>query len=173
MKRGEIFVLSILKFLSLAVSLLAAQLLTKLVIRFTILFVELDFTSASIIRMISLLAITFGLWFFLGFKEGYRNGFFDIRETLPAAGIATAFHVLLGIPFRFNPWVSGATRHVAGFLSLGSAYNSEERIAEIPLWAGILTAMGLAIALCALCLLAEKIGARKRLRDREALTENK
>ncbi len=170
MKLSDLPVLAIFKTLYLAVSTLAAAALTKLVIRFVILFVELDFLSASIVRMAALLLFTYGIWGYLNYKEGYRNGYFSLSESLAAYGVTAVLHVALGAIFRFNPWVSGATRHISGFLSLGGAYNSEERIAEIPIIAGILTAIGMSILLTVLGSFAEYAGARKRLRDREELT---
>lgn len=171
MRKSDIPVLSILKFLTFMVSFVAAELVTVMVIRFAVLFVELNFVSASVIRMCVLFAVSMGLWCFLCYKEGYRNGYFEIGESLTSAAIAAGVHVLLGCLFRFNPWVSGATRHISGFISLGSAYNSEERIAEIPFLAGVLTALGTAILMVALGLVAEYIGFRRRICHRELLTK--
>lgn len=171
MKNKDIPILAFLNFLSLLISCVAAELFTKLLIRFVILFVELDFASASAVRLFSLLLISTGIFCFLGYKEGYRSASFVREEAIPAVGIAALVHFLICLPTRFWPWFSGPTRHIAGFLSLGENYNAEERMAEIPfVW---LAVVGLCMALvwAALYLLSHYFGFKNRIRDREILTK--
>ena len=170
MRNKDLPILAFLNFLYLLVSCVAAQLFAKLVIRFTILFVELDFAAASLIRLAVLLAVSLGLFAFLGYKDGYRTASFVKAEAIPAVGIAALLHFLLSLLFRFSPWLAGPTRHLAGFLSLGSAYNSTERIEEIPAIALILVGLFVALLWAGGFLLASFVGARKRLRDRAELT---
>lgn len=170
MKNKDIPVLAFLSFLYLLVSCVVAELFTVLLIRFAILFVELDFFAASLIRMVSLFAISMGLFGFLGYKEGYRTARFMLAEALPAVAIASLVHFLICLPTHFSPWIAGATRHIAGFLSLGAAYNATERIEEIPF--GWLIAAGLLMAalLSGCYLLFSWVGFRNRIRDRAELT---
>lgn len=170
MKNKDIPILAFLNFLYLLVACVAAELFTILIIRFAVLFVELDFRAASAIRLCSLLAISTGLFCFLGYKDGYRNGFFEPSEAIPSVCIAAIVHFLICIPLRFTPWLAGATRHVSGFLLLGGAYNSESRIREIPFLGMIAIGFAMALIWSALFLLAEVIGSRHRLRDRDVLT---
>ncbi len=172
MKNKEIPILAFLNFLYLLVSCVAAQLFAKLVIRFTVLFVELDFAAASVIRLIVLLVVSLGLFAFFGYKEGYRTAGFTKDEAIPAAGLAALVHLLLGLVFRFTPWLCGPTRHIAGFLSLGAAYNATERIGEIPFVALLLVGLLMAILWAAGYLLLSYVGFRKRIRDRGLLVGN-
>lgn len=172
MKNKDVPILAFLNFLYLLVSCVAAQLFAKLVIRFTVLFVELDFVAASVIRLIVLLAVSLGLFAFLGYKEGYRAASFTRGEAIPAVGIAALVHLLLGLVFRFTPWLCGPTRHIAGFLSLGAAYNATERIEEIPFVALLLVGLFMAILWAVGYLALSYVGFRKRIRDRGLLTNH-
>ena len=134
------------------------------------LFVELDFAAASAIRLVVLLAVSLGLFAFLGYKDGYRTAGFQKEEAIPAVGFAALAHLLVCAILKFTPWLAGPTRHVAGFLSLGAAYNATERIEEIPFLALLLVGLLMAILWSGAFLLASYLGARKRLADREELT---
>ena len=170
MKNKDIPILAFLNFLYLLVACVAAQLFAKLIIRFAVLFVELDFAAASVVRLIVLLAVSLGLFAFLGYKDGYRAAGFQKEEAIPAVGLAALAHLLLCAVFRFSPWLAGPTRHMAGFLSLGAAYNATERIEEIPFGALLLVALLMAAIWSGAFLLASYLGARKRLADRAELT---
>lgn len=172
MKNKDIPILALLNFLYLLVACVAAELFTILIIRFAVLFVELDFRTASAVRLCSLLLISTGLFCFLGYKDGYRDGYFLPSEAIPSVGIAVVVHFLICIPLRFSPWLAGATRHISGFLLLGSAYNSEARIKAIPLWGLLAIGFVMALIWADLFLLARFIGSRHRLRDRDALTSD-
>lgn len=173
MRNKDVPILAFLNFLYLLVACVAAQLFTKLVLRFAVLFVELDFAAASAIRLVVLLAVSLGLFAFLGYKDGYRTASFVKEEAVPAVGLAALVHFLLGLLFRFSPWLAGPTRHIAGFLSLGAAYNATERIEEIPMIALILVGLCMALLWVAGFLLFSYVGARKRLADREELLGEK
>lgn len=170
MKNKDLPILAFLNFLYLLVACVAAQLFAKLVIRFAVLFVELDFAAASAIRLVVLLAVSLGLFAFLGYKDGYRAAGFQKEEAIPAVGFAALAHLLVCAILKFTPWLAGPTRHVAGFLSLGAAYNATERIEEIPFVALLLVGLLMAILWSGAFLLASCLGARKRLADREELT---
>ena len=170
MKNKDIPILAFLNLLYLLVACVAAELFTILLIRFAIVFVELDFAAASAVRLCSLFAISTGLFCLLGYKDGYRNACFTPSEAVPAVGLAALAHWLICIPTRFSPWLAGATRHISGFLLLGSAYNSESRIKDIPFWGAVAVGFAMALLWAGLFLLAQYIGFRKRLRDRGVLT---
>ena len=82
---------------------------------------------------------------------------------------ASLAHLLVCAIFRFTPWLAGPTRHIAGFLSLGAAYNATERIEEIPFVALLLVGLVMAVLWSGTFLLATRLGARKRLADRAEL----
>ncbi len=172
MKNKDVPILAFLNFLELAVACASAELFTILLIRFTVLFVELSFFTASIIRLISLLAISVGLFSFLGYKEGYRAAHFTPSEAIPAVSLAALVHFLICMPLRFTPWLAGPTRHIAGFLSLGSAYNATERIEEIPFYWLMIVGLFMAAIWAGSYLLSSYVGFRKRIRDRGLLTGN-
>ena len=102
MKNKDIPILAFLNFLYLLVACVAAQLFAKLIIRFAVLFVELDFAAASVVRLIVLLAVSLGLFAFLGYKDGYRAAGFQKEEAIPAVGLAALAHLLLCAVFRFS-----------------------------------------------------------------------
>ena len=172
MRNKDVSILALLNFLYLLVSCVAAQLFTKLILRFAVLFVELDFAAASAVRLVALLVISLGLFAFLGYKDGYRAASFVKEEAIPAVGLAALAHFLLALVFRFSPWLAGPTRHLAGFLSLGAAYNATERIEEIPFMALALVGLFMALLWAGGYLLFSYVGFRKRLRDRNLLTGN-
>ncbi len=171
MRNKDLPILAFLNFLYLLVACVAAQLFTRLILRFTVLFVELDFVAASVIRLVTLLVISLGLFSFLGYKDGYRSASFTKAEAVPV-GIAALVHFLICLVFRFSPWLAGPTRHIAGFLSLGAAYNATERVQEIPFIALIAVGLFMAALWVGGFLLSSYVGFRKRLCDRAALTGN-
>ncbi len=173
MKNKEIPILAFLDFLSLLIACVAAELFTKLVIRFSILFVELDFAAASLIRLIVLFGVSVGIFCFVGYKDGYRAAYFAPREAVPAVSLAALVHFLICALLRFTPWLAGPTRHLAGFLSLGAAYNATERIEEIPFLWLIVIGLLMAVLWAGSYLLFSYVGCRRRLRDRDALTNQK
>ena len=85
MKNKDLPILAFLNFLYLLAACVAAQLFTKLILRFAVLFVELDFAAASLVRLVVLLAVSLGLFAFLGYKDGYRAASFVKEEAFPAA----------------------------------------------------------------------------------------
>ncbi|MBO5305903.1 MAG: hypothetical protein J6B12_03985 [Clostridia bacterium] len=172
MRNKELPTLALLDFLSLLIACVAAELLTKLVIRFSILFVELSFVSASIVRLVCLLVISVGILSFIGYKEGYRSAGFVLSEALPAMSLAAVVHYLICMLLRFTPWLAGPTRHIAGFLSLGAAYNATERIEEIPFYWLAIVGFVMAAAWTGCYLLSSYVGFRRRIRDRGLLTGN-
>lgn len=169
MRNKDIPVLAILNFLQLAAMCAAAELFTILIIRFAVLFVELSFFSASIIRLITLLGFSVGLFAFLGYKEGYRVARFTPSEAVPAVSLAALVHFLICMLLRFTPWLAGPTRHIAGFLSLGGAYNATERIEEIPFYWLVIVGLFMAAVWAGAYLVASYIGFRKRIRNRGLL----
>ncbi len=169
MKRKDIPVYAILDFLYIAVSAVSARLFSNMIVKFVDLFVALDFFSASIVRVITLLIFFFGFVAFFAYMSGYREARFDKVESAAAASASSLFHFLLGILLAYTPWLFGATRHIAGFIAFGVNYNDNELIAEIP--TGILIVVGLlhACLTVGLMVVFHFLGFRKRLKNREEL----
>lgn len=178
MKRRDIPVYAVLHFLYIVVASVAARLFSNIVVRIADLFVELDFFSASIIRLITLFVFSFALIIFLSYKNGYREARFDKVESVASASVAALVHWLFGVLLGFipklglsyTPWLFGATRHIAGFLAFGVNYNDSGRVEDIPL--GLLALVGFLTA-CLIVLaatLANYKGFRARLAHRAELT---
>ena len=170
MKRRDIPVYAVLHFLYIVVASVAARLFSNIVVRIADLFVELDFFSASIIRLITLFVFSFALIIFLSYKNGYREAKFDKVESVASTSAASLLHFLLGLLFAYTPWLFGATRHIAGFLAFGVNYNDSGRVEDIPL--GLLALVGFLTA-CLIVLaatLANYKGFRARLAHRAELT---
>lgn len=170
MKRRDIPVYAVLHFLYIVVASVAARLFSNIVVRIADLFVELDFFSASIIRLITLFVFSFALIIFLSYKNGYREARFDKVESVASTSAASLLHFLLGLLFAYTPWLFGATRHIAGFLAFGVNYNDSGRVEDIPL--GLLALVGFLTA-CLIVLaatLANYKGFRARLAHRAELT---
>lgn len=170
MKRRDIPVYAILHFLDIVVASVAARLFSNIVVRLVDLFVELDFFSASLIRVITLFVFSFALIIFLSYKNGYREARFDKVECMASASVAALVHFLLGMPFTYSPWLFGATRHLAGFLAFGENYNDASRIEAIPF--GTLVAVALVGAVLTVIAIttANYVGFRHRLVHRQELT---
>ena len=170
MKRRDIPVYAVLHFLYIVVASVAARLFSNIVVRIADLFVELDFFSASIIRLITLFVFSFALIIFLSYKNGYREAKFDKVESVASTSAASLLHFLLGLLFAYTPWLFGATRHIAGFLAFGVNYNDSGRVEDIPL--GLLALVGFLTA-CLIVLaatVANYKGFRARLAHRAELT---
>lgn len=170
MTRKDVPVYAVLNFLYIVVASVGARLFSNIVVKIADLFVELSFFSASIIRLITLLAFSFALILFLSYKNGYREARFDKVECIASASVASAAHWLIGLLLAYTPWLFGATRHVAGFLAFGVNYNREEIIEQIPL--GVMAAVGFvtAILIVLAVTVANYKGFRTRLADRAELT---
>ena len=172
MKRRDIPVYAILHFLYIVVASVAARLFSNLVVKIVDLFVELDFFGASVIRLVTLFAFSFGLIIFLSYKNGYREARFDKVESVASTSAASLLHFLLGLLFAYTPWLFGATRHIAGFLAFGVNYNDSGLVEDIPF--GLLALVGFLTA-CLIALaatVANYKGFRARLAHRAELTRS-
>ncbi len=169
MKRRDIPVYAILDLLYIVVSAVSARVFSNIIVKIADLFVELDFFSASIIRVITLLIFFFGFVGFFAYVSGYREAKFDKVESAAAASASSLFHFLIGMLLAYTPWLFGATRHIAGFIAFGVNYNDNELIAEIP--TGTLVIVGLlhACLTVGVMVVFHFLGFRRRMKNREAL----
>ena len=172
MKNRDIPVYAVFNFLYIVIASFAARLFSNLAVKIVDLFVELDFFGASIVRVITLFGFSIALIVLFAYKGGYREARFDKVECVVSASAASRLHFLLGMPFAYSPWFFGATRHFAGFLAFGGNYNDNSRIEEIPFGTLVAVALITAVLTVAGITLANYVGFRRRLSDRQALTGN-
>ena len=98
---------------------------------------------------------------------------FDKKEVIPSALIASAMHFVIAFITLFSPWVSGATRHISGFIAYGDNYVSEHQMLTIPVLILALVGVGFALVYAGLIVLGAHLGVKKRLEDRAELLGEK
>lgn len=172
MKNRDIPVYAVFNFMYIVIASFAARVFSNLAVKIVDLFVELDFLSASIVRLITLFGFSAVLIVLFAYKSGYREARFDKVESVASSSAASLLHFLLGMLFAYTPWLFGATRHLAGFLAFGSNYNDDSRIEEIPF--GVLVAVALvgAVLTVVAITVANYVGFRRRLVHRQELTKS-
>ncbi len=154
------------------ICMLAAQLLnvaaSALTVRLGMAFMFTYF-GRSLIRLVTGFLVSSGVIGAVVWRESYKSMSVRPKQLIPALTLAGLVHLILCLPLKFYPFVAGGVRDLAGILSMGTAFASEEMIGEIRFWAYLVAFAVFLILEIAVALVCAKMGVRKRLKNREGL----
>ena len=153
--------------------LLGACILTMLVEAMLVFFIDhvvlLSYPVLTIIRIViySLgIPAVLGL---LGYYEGYREAECAKGELVGAYVLATLFHLLLSMLFKFQGFISGAVRFTAGLIHNQWSITQESLVEKTPYSLFLMVFLGYSILYLTVLLLSKYFGAQKRVCDRAEL----
>ena len=142
----------------------------SIVIKIVNLFIELDFFTAVVIRMMVSFLVVSGVPAVISYLVSYRMASFDVKNACGTFCLASLLQLAISLLLKFHPFIGGGTFYLAGIFESGSAFNESADIEYIGIIDYLLAfAVYFAVGL-ALYILCGKIGEKKRLRDREKLT---
>ncbi len=106
----------------------------------------------------------------VSFREGYKTGYLPILSTLISYLIATAMHFLFALLFSFEAFCAGGVKFIAALIKFGSAINSDTFSGKLDRFDLIPFFFVNSAVYIVIMLLFGKLGERRRLSDRAALT---
>ena len=169
MKKKDVAVNAAVYFVFVLLSCVFARVFSNMAVKLVDLLVELQFISASGVRVATLMLFSAFFIVFISFKYGYHTAYFDMNDSLVSSLLAVAVHFLLALATVFSPWVSGATKHIGGFVAFGDNYTSAEHMRAIPMLTLIMIGVLMALLYAGLLVLGTHLGVKKRFADRAEL----
>ena len=168
-RKKDVAVNAVVYFVFVILSCVFARIFSNMAVKLVDLFVELQFISASGVRVVTLMLFSAFFIVFIFFKYGYHVAYFDMNESLISALLSVAVHFLLSFVTVFSPWVAGATKHIGGFVAFGDNYTSAEHMMAIPMVTLIMIGVLMALLYAGLLVVGTHNGVKKRLSDRAEL----
>lgn len=150
------------------VVMLAEALLTKIVNQFVL----LDYFPLTIIRVVIYSIGVPAIIAALGYFEGYREAYISHGETAISCALALIPHILFAMLFKFEAFVSGAVRFVAGFIHNGTGITNDNLVNKTPYHLFLIVFAAYGIVYSLVLLYSRSLGASKRLCDRAELRKN-
>ncbi len=155
------------------ISMIAAVLLniavSALTVRLGLSLAHLGYFGRSVVRLVTGFAVCGGVLGAMVYRESYRSMKFSPGILIPAVTLAGLVHLLVCLPFKFYPFIGGGVRDLAGIMSQGFAFSSEEMIAEIRfVWYIVAFVIFLLFELL-VAVLCSYFGRKHRLKNREGL----
>ncbi|MBQ7384192.1 MAG: hypothetical protein IJV72_05315 [Clostridia bacterium] len=144
-----------------------------LAVKIVNLFVVVDYFTAAVVRLISSVVTVSGTVGAIVYFISYRKAEFEFGLASGAFWIATLLQLLLSVLFKFYPFIGGGSLYLAGFLEHGRYFDSLSSVEYIGIIDYLLAFVILALFNFAVYLLCGKLGAHKRLYDREKLLSEK
>lgn len=173
MKKRDVIVNAAADFVFILLACIFAGIFSSMGVKLSNKFVELGFMASAIVAIIFQLGFSVFFTAFFSYKNGYHVACFDKKEVIPSALIASAMHFVIAFITLFSPWVSGATRHISGFIAYGDNYVSLHQMLTIPVLILALVGVGFALVYAGLIVLGAHLGVKKRLEDRAELLGEK
>lgn len=134
-------------------------------------FVALPYPVLTVIRIVVYTVGVTVIQGVLGYNEGYREAECSVRETVLAGAAATVLHLLFAMLFKFQGFVAGGTRFLAGLLHNGWDVTYNTLINETPYLTFVGVFLGYAVLYVTVLTVAKYVGARKRIIDRAELRQ--
>lgn len=160
-------------FLGLLLSCLLTLAISPLAERIVNIFIVVDYFCAVIIRLVASLLTVMGVFGALSYLLSYKTAEFRASRAVAEFTIATLVQLALSLLFKFSTFISGGVIYLAGIFEHGSYFDDTSKLEYI----GIFDYLPAFFIFSALYLLAYvvcgRIGAAKRLKDRELLLSGK
>ena len=132
-------------------------------------FAVIPYPALTVIRIAVYTPGVIAILAVLGYSEGYREAECPVGETIVSGLLATVLHLIFGMLFKFQAFVSGAVRFTAGLIHNGLDITHDSLINETPYGLFLLVFLGYGIAYVATITISKYFGAQKRIIDRADL----
>ena len=132
-------------------------------------FVALPYPVLTVLRIVIYTAGITAIQAVLGYFEGYREATCSVSGTIVAGVGATVLHLLFAMLFKFQGFVAGGTRFLAGLIHNGWDVTYDTLINETPYLLFVGVFLGYAALYTAALTVAKYLGAQKRIIDRADL----
>jgi len=156
--------------------LLGACILTMLVEAMLLFFLDhlvlLSYPVQAIIRIVIYTVGISGVLGVLGYYEGYREVSCSVGETVAPWIPVAILHLLLAMLFKFQAFISGAVRFLAGFIHKGWKLTIETLVEKTPYSLFLLVFLGYTAWYILIFTICKYLGAQKRICDRAELRKN-
>ena len=132
-------------------------------------FVELTYFAKAIVRILSAFLTMGAVLGAVVYRECYKSLEYRPGWLSLSVGLAGLGHLLLCLMLMFYPFIAGGVRYLAGVISLGSNFVSDDMVGRIYLWEYLL-AFGIYLVFeIAVALIGGAMGKRMRLKGREQI----
>ncbi len=132
-------------------------------------FVAIPYSVLTVIRIAVYTPGVIAILAVLGYSEGYREAECPVGETVVSGLLATVLHLIFGMLFKFQAFVSGAVRFTAGLIHNGAAITHDSLINKTPYGLFLLVFLAYGLAYVAVITISKYFGAQKRIIDRADL----
>ncbi len=167
--KNKFFVGSGAVFLCLFSATLLNLPIMALIIKAIDLFVEVDFFAEAIIRLfVSVLTVS-GISGAVCYLVAYRSASFNASLFLGNFSISVLIQLAFSLLLKFAKFIAGGTLYLAGLFEHGRGFTATEDIEFIGLIDYLLAFFILSLITALTSIVCGKIGAKKRLKDREDL----
>lgn len=167
--KNKFFVGSGVVFLCLFSATLLNLPIMALVLKAVDLFVEVDFFAEAIIRLVVSVMTVAGISGAVCYLVAYRSALFNTSLFLGNFSIAALVQLAISLLLKFATFIAGGTLYLAGLFEHGTGFTANEDIEFIGLIDYLLAFIILSLITVLTSIICGKIGAKKRLKDREEL----
>ena len=156
-------------FLSIFSACLLNLAVMPLILRIIDLFVEVEYFAQMLIRIVISVAVVGGIPAAVCYFVSYRKAEFELPRACGTFSLVTLFQLLFSILLKFYPFISGGVLYLAGIFEHGTEFSSAADIEAIGFVDYLLAFVLLSVFNLVAYVICGKIGASKRLKDREKL----
>ncbi len=169
MKKTNLALNALLYFFYFVGSCITVMLAEALLIYIVEKFVALPYPVLTVIRIAVYTAGVTSLLAFLGHAEGYREADCPVGETVASGVLASLAHLIFAMLFKFQGFISGGVRFLAGILHNGWSVTYDSLINETPYLLFVAVCVAYSVLYVTALTLAKRFGAAKRVIDRAEL----
>lgn len=172
MKKTNLALNALLYFFYFVGSCITVMLAEALLIYIVEKFVALPYPVLTVIRIAVYTAGVTSLLAFLGHAEGYREAACPVGETVASGVLASMAHLIFAMLFKFQGFISGGVRFLAGILHNGWSVTYDSLINETPYLLFVAVCVAYSVLYVAVLTVSKRFGAAKRIMDRAELRMN-
>jgi hypothetical protein len=169
MKKLHIGLNFLFYFLYFLGSCILAMLVEALLVFFIEKFVALPYPVLTIIRIVIYTAGITALLSVLGYSEGFREASCSVGGTVTSGVLASVLHLLFAMLFKFQGFVSGGVRFLAGLIHNGWDITYDSLINETPYLLFVAVCLGYSALYITALTVSKWLGAQKRIISRAEL----
>jgi len=168
--KKQLFANTLIYLICLVAALLCNVAVEWIILKILNVLIEVTFLVSTIVSLAVAVLTVSGVFCALVAFEAHHDAVFCASDTVWPLLLAHVLWLPVAFLFRFYPLFAGGTRHLAGLLSMGGGFDHADRIADIPLWAYLVSYAVLALISVGISCLGGKLAAAHRLSTRAELT---